>query len=270
MAVRRLGAIAALGAVLSRPAIATPAESGRPSNTAASAANATGEGSVSGEITAELPVEHTRRGFAALDRPTTMAEFGFGWITLPGATICVERLQAGCKSGDTSLMIDAWLLYRNDTRFAFGAGMTLGLLTTTTAPRKDPTGVSRDHRRGYFNFESIFRYYPYVGEDFEWWTGATGGLIVVSDQFATTQSFGDQALVGPRGVTIRTEGLALGLATGAVLALAQNWSLGATLRYGAWLLPSKPAVDPLGDTASLSGANMFFTIGVGVGYRIEL
>jgi hypothetical protein len=223
-----------------------------------------------GKTTIALPDEHTRRGFAALDQPTTMAEFGFGWITLPGATVCVERLQAGCKSGDTSLMIDGWLLYRNNTRIAFGAGMTLGFLTTTTAPRQDPPGVNRDHRRGYFNFEGIVRYYPYVGESFEMWTGATAGLIVVSDQFASENQFGDAALVGPRGVTIRTEGLALGLGVGGVLALAGNWSLGGSLRYGAWLLPATPAQDPLNDTASLSGANMFLSIGVGIGYRIAL
>jgi hypothetical protein len=246
------------------------ATSSGPADTRATAVEATGEGSVSSEITAELPVEHTRRGFAALDRPTTMAEFGFGWITLPGAAICVERLAAGCKSGDTSLMIDGWLLYRNDTRFAFGAGMTLGFLTTTSAPRQDPTGVDRDHRRGYFNFESIVRYYPYVGEKIEVWTGATAGLIVVSDRFASKQSFGNEALIGPRGVTIRTEGFAAGLAVGGAFALAQDWSLGATLRYGAWFLPSTPAQDPLNDTASLSGANMFFTIAVGIGYRISL
>lgn len=265
-----LGSLGAAMALFVATAAAAGETSGGPVDTRASGVEATGEGSVSSEITAELPVEHTRRGFAALDQPTTMAEFGFGWITLPGASICVERLQAGCKSGDTSLMADGWLLYRNDTRFAFGAGMTLGFLTTTSAPRQDPEGVDREHRRGYFNFESIVRYYPYVGENIEVWTGATAGLVVVSDRFASQQSFGNEVLIGPRGVTIRTEGFAAGLAVGGALALVQNWSLGATLRYGAWLLPSKAAEDPFHDTASLSGANMFFTIGVGVGYRIAL
>ncbi|HEY6078202.1 MAG TPA: hypothetical protein VIW29_05335, partial [Polyangiaceae bacterium] len=29
-------------------------------------------------------------GFRALDRPTGMAEAGFGWLTLPGADVCSQ------------------------------------------------------------------------------------------------------------------------------------------------------------------------------------
>jgi hypothetical protein len=57
-------------------------------------------------------------GFAALSRPTGIAEAGFGWLTLPGAEVC----QTGCSTGDTSFELEAWQLFRASKRFAFGAG----------------------------------------------------------------------------------------------------------------------------------------------------
>ncbi len=77
----------------------------------------------------------------------------------------------------------------------------------------------------------------------------------------------DRALVGPQGVTVRTEGGAVGIALGGAFALAPNWSLGGMLRYGQWFLPETPAEDPLGSKASLTGRNTYFTVGVGITYR---
>jgi hypothetical protein len=216
---------------------------------------------------APLPVA---KGFAALNRPTGIAEFGFGWITLPGAEVCVERAAAGCRRGDTSLEIDVWQLYRANLRFAFGAGITLSLITATDAPRNDPPGIEREHRRGYFLVEGIARYYPYVGENTELWLGLTGGLLVLSDRFESRSFVEDQALIGPRGVTIRTEGGTIGFALGGALSLTQEWSLGMTLRYGAWFLPGDAAVDPFGDEASLTGHDTMFSAGLSVAYRLPL
>ncbi|HEY3236229.1 MAG TPA: hypothetical protein VGJ84_16045 [Polyangiaceae bacterium] len=209
-------------------------------------------------------------GFATLDRPTGMAEFGLGLLMLPRAQICVERLQAGCERGDNSFEIEAWQLYRANIRLAFGAGITLGLLSSTQAPRMDPQGVERSHRREYLTAEGIARYYPYVGESFEAWGGVAGGLVVVSDRFETKTPYSEKAVIGPRGVTVRTEGYALGLAAGAAMALSESWSLGAAARYSIWFLPSRPATDPLGDEASLTGRNSVIIIGVGVAFRIPL
>ena len=35
--------------------------------------------------TPDIREPHVLKGFQALDRPTGMAEAGFGWLTLPGA-----------------------------------------------------------------------------------------------------------------------------------------------------------------------------------------
>ncbi len=198
-------------------------------------------------------------GFAALSRPTGIAEAGFGWLTLPRAEICAT----GCARGDTSLQLDLWQLFRANKRFAFGAGILLALIPTNTGP-------DVDHDRRYMTIEGTARYYPYVGENVEWWVGVTGGLVVVSDRFFVSEDPSDRALLGPRGQTIRTEGGALGLAGGPVIALSTHWAVGATLHYGYWMLPSQPAVDSRGNHASLIGRNVIVALGLNVAFRLAL
>ncbi len=217
--------------------------------------------------TVDLSEPRVISGFRALNRPTGMAEAGFGWLTLPGADVCS---QAGCKAGDTSFELDAWQLYRQNLRLAFGAGLLLGLIPTTDAPRRDPQGIQRDHSRKYMTLEGMLRYYPYVGERFEIWVGLTGGLVVVSDRFKIIDNYDDKPLVGPPGVTIRSEGGTLGLALGGAYELSQNWSVGGSLRFGTWFLPTTPATDPLEDKASVTGRNSVFSLGFNVAYRISL
>lgn len=207
-------------------------------------------------------------GFRALDRPTGMAEAGFGWLTLPGADVCS---QAGCTAGDTSFELDAWQLYRQNLRFAFGAGLLLALIPTTDAPRSDPPGIERDHSRKYLTLEGTVRYYPIVTERVEMWIGLTGGLVVVSDRFETVDAYDDdKPLIGPPGVTIRTEGYSLGAILGGAYQLTDNWSVGGSLRFGNWFLPTTPAQDPFLDKASLAGRNSMFSLGFNVAYRIAL
>src|SRR2546425_10286546 len=70
-----------------------------------------------------------------------MAEFGVGFFTLPGAQVCIER-DAGCRSGDSSLALSAWPLFRRGA-FAAGAGVMLGVTSSTDAPHNDPPDVPR-------------------------------------------------------------------------------------------------------------------------------
>ncbi len=210
------------------------------------------------------------RGFQKLSRPTGIAELGLGWLTLPGAMVCADRSSNQCNKGDTSFEVDAWQLYRANKRFAFGAGLLLGLIPTSDAPRNDPPGVTRNHSRSYLTLEGTVRHYPYVGESVELWWGIAGGLAVVSDKFVVSNKNSDLALVGSRGVTIRSEGVSIGLAGGAVFWLADHWSLGTTFRYGNWFLPKIAAKDPLTDEASLTGRNTMFSLGISIAYRIPL
>jgi hypothetical protein len=205
-------------------------------------------------------------GLRALDRPTGIAEAGFGWLTLPGADVCS---QSACKAGDTSFELDGWQLYRQNLRLAFGAGLLLGLIPTTDAPRRDPVGIERNHTRKYLTLEGMLRYYAYVGETSEFWVGLTGGLVVLSDRFQVVDVY-DKPLLGPSGVTIRTEGGTLGLALGGAYELSKHWSVGGSLRFGNWFLPNKRATDPLEDQASVGGRNSVFSLGFNVAYRIPL
>lgn len=209
-------------------------------------------------------------GTVAPDRLTGMAEFGLGWLVLPGAEVCVEASISGCSRGDSSLGLEAWQIFRANRSFAAGAGLLLGLTPTTAPPREDPPGVSRDHARRYFTVEATGRYYAFTAPTFEAWAGLSGGLVVVSDRFESTRGQSDKALVGPRGVTIRTEGYTVGVAAGAAYLFTESWSLGAALRYGSWFLPEEPASSPFGDEASLRGQVNLISFGINLGYRVPL
>lgn len=208
----------------------------------------------------------------AAARPTGTAEFGLGWLTLPGADVCVTRIPLGCSRGDSSLVLEAWQMFRVAPAVAVGAGLTLGL-TPTAAPERsaETAGIHRHHRRRYLTIETMGRYYPYVGDAYEAWVGATAGMVVVSDTYSTIAvPPDDRDLVGPKGVTIRTEGFSLGAAVGGAYQLSPNWLVGANLRFDRWLLPTSPARDPLGDEASLVGGNSVFVVAVNLGCRVPL
>jgi hypothetical protein len=212
--------------------------------------------------------ERLKQGFAALDRPIGIAEAHVGALMLPAAEVCAER-SAGCKKGDVSFAVEAWQLYRMNQEFAFGAGLVLGLIPTAH-PRQDPEAVARDHTRSYLTVEGTLRYYPYLGEDLEVWGGIVAGLVVVNDRFQVVSVPDDRALLGTQGVTLRTEGGSLGAAAGFAYRLSEHFSFVMTVRYTEWFLPRKPATDPLGSEASLTGQNRVVSAGLGLAYRVPL
>ena len=199
------------------------------------------------------------------------AEVGLGFLALPDANVCTNRLIAiGCTRGDLSPTLELWQLFRPSPFFAAGAGVTIGLFPIADAPLNSSPGVSREHQRGYFTAEGIARFYWLHGPVWESWVGITGGLVVVSDNYITNNNATQSAFIGPRGVTIRTEGYTSGLATGVSRALSDNWSVGAGLRYALWSIPNSPAQDAFGDQASLIGRVATLVIGINVGYRLKL
>jgi hypothetical protein len=131
-------------------------------------------------------------------------------------------------------------------------------------------GPQADHDRRYMTIEGTARYYPYVGENVEWWVGVTGGLVVVSDRFQVGATARIARCSDRAARHCATEGGSLGLAGGPVVALAQHWALGATLHYGQWVLPSTPAVDSRGNHASLIGRNTVVSLGLNVAFRLAL
>jgi hypothetical protein len=205
-----------------------------------------------------------------IDHVYGMAELGVGMLTLPAAQVCTDRTTSRCKKGDSSIMVEGWQLIRASRQFAAGAGITLALFPTTDVPLNDTPGIARDHRRSYFTAEGLLRWYPYTSPTWEAWVGATGGLVVVADTYSSKEAQPDRVLVGPRGVTTRTEGYTLGFALGASRPLIGDWTIGASFRYGFWNLPNRAEKNPFGDEASLTGRNSMFLLGLTIGYRISV
>jgi hypothetical protein len=196
------------------------------------------------------------------------AEFGAGLMTLPGAEVCIDR-RLGCTSGDASIIVSGWPMFRRG-RFAVGAGVMLGLTSSSDAPRNETPDIPRDHWRRYFSVEVAGRYYVPLTPTLEGWVGVTTGLGVVSDTFQSQRGLSEQALVGPRGLIIITEGATLGVGVGLQHSLSENWLVGANLRLSEWFLPATPARDVLGDEASLKGVVTTLDLGVSLAYRSRL
>jgi hypothetical protein len=215
----------------------------------------------------QLAPNRLRTGFAAMTRPVGMAEFNVGVLTLPGAEVCVGR--TGCKQGDYVFSLEGWEVYRWSQRWAFGAGLLIGLIPTARPP-EPPEAIPRDHTRSYFTFEGVLRYYPVVGERFEGWIGPVGGLVVVSDRFQVVDDNDDRALLGPQGVTLRTEGGTLGIAAGMAYGIGKRWALVGSVRFSEWFLRWAPAHDPFGAQASLTGLNTAVVLNFGISYRASL
>jgi hypothetical protein len=199
-----------------------------------------------------------------------MAELGVGMLTLPGAHVCTDRATSRCKQGDSSIMIEGWQLIRATRSFAAGAGITLALFPTTDVPLNGTQDIERDHRRSYFTAEGLIRWYPLTTPSWEVWLGTTGGLVVVADTYSSKEAQPDRALVGPRGVTTRTEGYTLGFALGGARPLIGDWTIGASLRYGFWSLPKTAEKNPFGDEASITGRNSMLLLGITIGYKISI
>lgn len=215
-------------------------------------------------------VEDRREGDRDWDHAIGMVEVGVGLLSLPGAKVCVAREQAGCTQGDGSLMLEAWQLVRPTRRFAIGAGITLALTPTTEAPQQSGTEFAREHQRGYFTGEATARYYLWLASRSEVWLGAIGGLVVISDNFSSTDPAPNQAFVGRGGVTLRTEGYSLGLGAGGAYEVAPRWLVGGSVRYSSWFLPRAPAHDAFGYQASLTGRNSVLVLGASIAYQLPL
>ena len=220
----------------------------------------------------DIPPSERRSLAVRMQRAHGMAEVGLGWLTLPGAEVCVQRgANPDCNRGDSSLALEAWQIFRLPSAFAVSGGVMLGLTPTTDAPPHEIPDVQRNHTRGYLTIEGMMRYYPYVGESVEGWLGLTTGLVVLSDTFSTVTPSGEQKpLIGGAGVVVRTEGGSLGMGGGLAYEFARNWTFGGNLRLGSWFLPVAPAESPFGDEASLVGQISWFVVTVNVAYRVQL
>lgn len=206
-------------------------------------------------------------GFERPSRTSGIAELGLAWLTLPGAEVCEVRT---CSRGDTSPLVELWTLVRFDDRFAIGAGVTLGLIPTTDVTPNPDREILRDHARSYMTIEALARYYPKAFVFADLWLGAGGGLVLLSDTFDTVGNLDVYAPIGTPGVTLRTEGLSAFGGLGLSQKFAEHLHVGVGGRAGIFHFPEVPTTSPLGDRASITGSNGYFTLGVNVGLEADL
>jgi hypothetical protein len=223
------------------------------------------------EALADEETTASRRAAAARekDRPYMMAELGAAILSLPAAEVCITL--DSCEDGETSVGVGIQNIYRYRS-IGFGAGIRWATTLRSDAA-EGAEELERDHSRRYFFVEGQFRYYAIRQASWEWWVGGTIGGVVVSDSWsvkAYREPYTDTDYVGPRAVTIGTEGLATGLALGTEWAFAANWSLGVQARYSIWVLPGEREESPTGDSASLSGRVDMIDLNLVIAYRIAM
>jgi len=205
------------------------------------------------------------------DRPHMMAEVGAAILTLPAAELCISDNIAQCEQGEESAGFSIQNIYRYRA-FAFGAGIRWAAAFDTPDP-EGPEDLGREHSRRYFFVDGQFRYYAIRKSSWEWWVGGTIGGVVVNDSWSVKEDrdpYADTAFVGPRAVTIRTEGFETGLGLGTEWSFADNWLLGAQLRYSIWILPFEREESPTGDRASLQGRVSMIDFNIVIAYQLAM
>lgn len=204
--------------------------------------------------------------------PHTLFLGGVALLSLPFAEVCPST-QAPCEPGETSVGLSLFTLGRVGN-WGFGANITyaFGLRATEAAGAELP-GLEREHARRYFLVEGHFRrYLPPLGA-WNWWVGPSLGAVIINDSWSTLadrEPYSDTAIVGPRAVTLATEGFAFGASVGGHIRFLDFWILGTHFKYANWLLPSERAQTPVGDLASLAGRIDIFDVGVITGFHLPI
>lgn len=211
-----------------------------------------------------------------INRPHTVAEIEGGIIALPTAPISASQRGGNTPflgrvgRGDATAQVGMHLLYRPNAEWAFGASALFAPSPTSDNQYGGTTNLPRTHSRSYLFLGPEARYIPVHYKFAEAWVGASVGAVVVADRFTTDA--GDQVppALGTRDVTIRTEGLALGLQAGGSYWLSENWIAGAALRGYDWILPTRPRCSAIGDCSTLQGHALALELGLTIGYRLPL
>ena len=171
--------------------------------------------------------------------------------------------------------LTAWsslLLYRGGARWAIGA-------TASFAPRPTSdtgyglggsSGLARSHSRDYLFVGGEARFIPLHYRLFEGWVGAQLGGIIIADRFTATNAGIYSPIIPAATVNERTEGLSGGLQVGMSYSFSESFVVGFLLRADAWVLPSTPNCDAIGDCATLRKTAAVYEGGFTFGYRLPL
>lgn len=211
-----------------------------------------------------------------IDRPHTVAELEGGVIVLPTAPISSGQrggdtpIVGRIGKGDATLLTGLHVLYRWNRMFAVGACALFAPSPTSDSEYGGANGLVRTHSRSYLFLGAEGRYIPIHYKFAEAWIGASVGGVVVADRFTTEAAPTVPTILGNREVTIRTEGLSLGVQAGGSYYLSENWIAGVHLRGAEWFLPEAPVCSPIGDCPTLEKDVLTLEFGLTVGYRLPL
>ncbi|HVJ92537.1 MAG TPA: hypothetical protein VM580_22200 [Labilithrix sp.] len=210
-----------------------------------------------------------------VDRPHTVAEIEAGIIALPNAPISSgqrggDTFVGKIGRGDATIQTGIHVLYRWNRQYAIGAGAIFAPRPTADEQYGGIASLPRTHSRSYLFLGMEGRYVPVHYKDFEVWVGLSGGGVVVADRFTTDAGASVPTILGTRDVTVRTEGVAIGVQAGGSYYLSESWIAGANLRGYHWIFPETPQCLPIGDCATLSGSVQVFEFGLTIGYRLPL
>jgi hypothetical protein len=209
-------------------------------------------------------------------RKYTIMELDLGAIVLPNAPISPAQrggsLPIGTLGhGDATASVGLHFLYRGGPDWAIGAGALFSPLPTSDPEYGSSQGYQQTHSRSYMWLGTEARYIPLRLRTLEGWIGFTVGAVIVADRFeSTAPSTPSEAFTGPPEVTVRTEGVSVGVQAGGDWAFTERLTFGLAVRVDNWILPATPLCSPIGDCATLTGPVSEFEIGFRLGYRIPL
>lgn len=210
-----------------------------------------------------------------VDKPHTVAALEFGVLALPTAPVsAAERggdipIIGTIGRGDATIQMGIHVLYRGGRSWALGAGFLFAPRPTSDTQYGGLSGLPRTHSRSYLFVGVEGRYVPVHTKYIEGWVGLSGGGIVVADRFYTDIPTTIPNL-GAKGVTMQSEGLALGVQLGVDWLITERLVAGLALRAHRWILPNEPSCSPIGDCTTILGTTEAFEAGLTFGYRIPL
>ena len=220
----------------------------------------------------EDPPDVARR---VVDRPHTVAALEVGVLALPTAPVSQSEkggdvpLLGTIGRGDATIQMGIHVLYRGGRAWAIGAGVLFAPRPTSDTQYGGLSGLPRTHQRSYLFVGVEARYVPVHTKIIEGWVGLSGGGVVVADRFYTDVATTIPSL-GATGVTLPSEGLALGVQLGVDWLLTDRLVAGLAIRAHRWILPNEPSCSAIGDCTTLLGTTEAFEFGLTFGYRIPL
>ncbi len=211
-----------------------------------------------------------------VDRPHTVAEVEAGIVALPTAPISPSQRGGNTLflgrvgRGDATLNLGIHVLYRWNDTFAIGATGAFAPAPTSDDQYGGDKNLPRTHSRSYLFLGGEGRYIPIHYKFAEAWIGPSIGAVIIADRFITDAGEQVPSILGNPEVTVRTEGLALGIQAGGSYYFTENWIAGAALRGYDWILPQRARCTAIGDCSTLQGHVLALELGLTIGYRLPL